>query len=121
MKICVTRNRLYIQSSLLILDHEKTWNIRFIIAVDNMLFSIQKYSDFSYFSTKTYGCGYSLDWLIVLGLNAMSTPPGYFVSFPREREKRNRRGNKGDEREGQGKKRNRNESEETEETRNVSV
>ena len=37
---------------------------------------------------------------------------GHFVSSPREREKRDRRG---DEREGQGRKRNRNESEETEE------
>ena len=37
------------------------------------------------------------------------------MSSPREREKRDRRENRGDEREGQGRKRNRNESEETEE------
>ena len=44
--------------------------------------------------------------------NDMSTPVSHFVSSPREREKRARRG---DERERQGRKRNRNESEETEE------
>ena len=43
---------------------------------------------------------------------------GHFVSSPREREKRDRRG---DEREGQGRKRNRNENEETDETRKVSI
>ena len=42
----------------------------------------------------------------------MSTLVGHFVSSPRERKKRDSRG---DEREGQGRKRNRNESEETEE------
>ena len=50
--------------------------------------------------------------MIVLGFNDTSTLKGHFVSSPREREKRDRRG---DEREGQGRKRNRNESEETEE------
>ena len=48
----------------------------------------------------------------VLGLNDTSSLVGNFVSFPREREKRD---NRGDGREGQGRKRNRNESEETEE------
>ena len=42
----------------------------------------------------------------------MSTLVGHFVSFPREREKKDRIV---DERERQGRKRNRNESEETEE------
>ena len=50
--------------------------------------------------------------LIVLGFNDTSTLEGHFVSSPREREKRDSRG---DERKGQGRKRNRNESEETEE------
>ena len=45
-----------------------------------------------------------------LGFNDTSTHVGHFVSSPREREKRDRRG---DEREGQGRKEN--ESEETEE------
>ena len=49
--------------------------------------------------------------LLVLGFNDTSTLVGHFVSSPREREKRDSRG---DEREGQGGKRNRNESEETE-------
>ena len=49
--------------------------------------------------------------LIELGLNDTSTFVGHFVSSPRDREKRDRRG---DEREG-WEKRNRNESEETEE------
>ena len=40
---------------------------------------------------------------------------GHFVLSPREREKRDRRDNRGDQREGQGRKRNRNESKETEE------
>ena len=41
---------------------------------------------------------------------------GHFVSFPREREKRDsRRDSRRDTRDGQGRKRNRNESEETEE------
>ena len=40
----------------------------------------------------------------------MSTLVGHFLSSPREREKRDRRGN---EREGQGRKKNRNGSEET--------
>ena len=40
---------------------------------------------------------------------------GHFVLSPREREKRDRRGNRGDESEGQKRERNRNESEETEE------
>ena len=52
---------------------------------------------------------------IVLGFNDTSTLEGYFVSSPREREKRDRRESRGDEREGQGRKRNRKESEETEE------
>ena len=54
--------------------------------------------------------------LIVLGFNSMSTLESHFVLSPREREKRDRRG---DEREGQGRKRNRNESEETEEIKTV--
>ena len=50
--------------------------------------------------------------MIVLGFNDTSTLVDHFVSFPREREKRDSRI---DEREEQGRKRNRNESEETEE------
>ena len=50
--------------------------------------------------------------LIELGFNNMSTLVGHFVLSPREREKRDSRG---DGREGQGRKRNRNENEETEE------
>ena len=50
----------------------------------------------------------------MLGFNNMLTLVGHFVSSPREREKRDSRG---DEREGQGRKKNRNESKETEETR----
>ena len=50
--------------------------------------------------------------LTVLGFNDTSTLVGHFVSSPREREKRDRRG---DEREGQGRKRKMNESQETEE------
>ena len=49
----------------------------------------------------------------MLGFNDKSTLVDHFVSTPREREKRDSRG---DERDGQGRKRNRNESEETEET-----
>ena len=56
--------------------------------------------------------------LFVFGFHDMSTLVGHFVSSPREREKRDSRG---DEREGQGRKRKMNESEEAEETRNVSV
>ena len=52
--------------------------------------------------------------LIVLGLNDTSTLVGHFLSSPREKEKRDRRG---DEIEGQGRKSNRNQSEETEEIR----
>ena len=48
----------------------------------------------------------------MLGFNDTSTLEGHFVSSPREREKRDSRG---DESGGQGRKRNRNESEETEE------
>ena len=48
----------------------------------------------------------------MLGFNDTFTLVGHFVLSPREREKRDSRG---DEREGQGRKRNRNESEETEE------
>ena len=51
-------------------------------------------------------------YLNELELNNTSTLVGHFVSSPREREKRDCRG---DEREGQGRKRNKNESEETEE------
>ena len=47
----------------------------------------------------------------MLGFNDKSTLVDHFVSTPREREKRDSRG---DERDGQGRKRNRNESEETE-------
>ena len=61
------------------------------------------------------GAENALMLLIVLGFNDTSTLEGHFVSSPREREKRDRRGSRGDEREGQGRKRNRNESEETEE------
>ena len=53
--------------------------------------------------------------LIVLGFNDTSTLVGHFVLSSREREKRDRRGSRGDDREGQGRKRNRNESEEIEE------
>ena len=55
---------------------------------------------------------------IVLGFNDMSTLVGHFVSYPREREKIDRKESRGDEREGQGRMRNRNESEETEEIKN---
>ena len=47
----------------------------------------------------------------MLGFNNTSTLVGHFVLSPREREKRDSRG---DEREGQGRKRKMNESEETE-------
>ena len=50
--------------------------------------------------------------LFVFGFHDMSTLVGHFVSSPREREKRDSRG---DEREGQGRKRKMNESEEAEE------
>ena len=50
--------------------------------------------------------------LIVLGFNNMSTLVGHFVASPKERKKRDRRG---DERAGQGRKMRMNESEETEE------
>ena len=48
--------------------------------------------------------------LFVLGFNDTSTLVGHFLSSPRGREKRDRRG---DEREGHGRKRKMNESEET--------
>ena len=54
----------------------------------------------------------------MLELNDTSTLVGHFVSSPREkgeRKKKGRRDSRGDEREGQGRKRNSNESEETEE------
>ena len=54
-------------------------------------------------------------YLIVLVFNDTSTLVGDFVSSPREREKRDRKDNRGDEREGQGRKRKLNESEETRE------
>ena len=54
-------------------------------------------------------CFSGFDWLIVLGFND-TTLVGHFVWSPREREKRDSRG---DDIEGQGRKRNRNESEET--------
>ena len=50
-----------------------------------------------------------------VGFNDTSTLVGHFVSSPREREKRDRRANRGDEREGHRRKRNGNESEETKE------
>ena len=59
---------------------------------------------------------FSLNWLVVLGFNNMSTLVGHFVSSPRDREKTDRRDSRGTEREGQKGKKNRNESEETEET-----
>ena len=52
--------------------------------------------------------------MIVLGFNDTSTLVGHFMSSPREREKRDSRG---DDREEQGRKRNSNESEEIEETK----
>ena len=55
----------------------------------------------------------SLNWLVVLGFNNMSTLVGHFVSSPRDREKTDRRDSRGTEREGQKGKKNRNESEET--------
>ena len=55
---------------------------------------------------------WSMNLLIVLGFNDMSTLVDY---SPREREKRDR----GDERDGQGGKRNKNESEETEEIKTL--
>ena len=51
----------------------------------------------------------------MLGFNDMSTLVGYFVSSPREREKRDRGDSRGDEREGQGSRGKMNESEETKE------
>ena len=59
--------------------------------------------------------------LIVLGFNDTSILVGYFVSLPREREKRDKRDSRGDEREGQGRKRNRNESKETEEIKTFAL
>ena len=47
----------------------------------------------------------------MLGFNDTSILEGYFVSSPREREKRDRRDTRGDERGGQGRKRKMNESE----------
>ena len=49
----------------------------------------------------------------------MSNLVGHFVLSSRERKKRDRRDNRGDEREGQGRKRNRNESEEIEKNKNI--
>ena len=46
----------------------------------------------------------------MLGFNNTSINVGYFVSSPREREKRDRRNSRGDESEGQGRKRKMNES-----------
>ena len=57
-------------------------------------------------------------FLLCLGFKDMSTLVGQFVSSSRDREKRDRRENRGDEREGQGRKRKMNESEETEEIKN---
>ena len=54
----------------------------------------------------------------MLGFNNMSTHLGHFVSFPREREKRDRKDSSGDKREGQGRKRKMNGSEEKEEIKN---
>ena len=51
---------------------------------------------------------------IVLGFNYMSTIVAHFVLSPREREKRDRRGSRGDEREGQRRKRGTGEKEENE-------
>ena len=51
----------------------------------------------------------------MLGFNDTSTIVCRFVSSPREREKRDKGGSRGDEREGQGRKRKMNENEETEE------
>ena len=53
-------------------------------------------------------------FFIVLGFNDTSTLVGHFVSSPREREKRDRRG---DEKKGQGRRRKMNESEESEEVK----
>ena len=53
--------------------------------------------------------------MIVLGFNGTPTLVGHFVSFPREREKRDRRDSRGDERDEQGRKMDKNGSEETEE------
>ena len=61
------------------------------------------------------GCKRDTKIWIVLGFNDTSTLVGHFVSSPREREKRDRRGSRGAEREGQGRKRKMNESNETEE------
>ena len=58
-------------------------------------------------------------FFIVLGFNDTSALVGHFVSFPRKREKRDRRDSSGDKRGGQTRKRNRNESEETEEIKNI--
>ena len=52
----------------------------------------------------------------MLEFNDTSTLVSHFVSSPREREKRDSRG---DEREGQGRKRNRDEKEEIEEIKNI--
>ena len=57
--------------------------------------------------------------LIVLRFNDTSSLVGHFVSFPREREKTDRRDSSGDKREGLGRKRNRNEREATEEIKTV--
>ena len=52
-----------------------------------------------------------------VGFNDTSILVGHFVSYPREREKRDSRGDEG---EGQGRKRNRNEREEPEEIKKFS-
>ena len=57
----------------------------------------------------------------MLESNDTSTLVSHFVSSPREREKRDRRNDRGDEREGQGRKKNRNEREETEEMKAYSL
>ena len=49
-------------------------------------------------------CAPAFVCLFVLGFNDTSTLMGHSVSFPREKEKRDRRDSRGDEREGLGKK-----------------
>ena len=53
----------------------------------------------------------AFEGLIVSGFNDTSILVGHFASSLREKEKRDKRNNRGDEREGRSRKRNRNESE----------
>ena len=81
--------------------------------LDQMLHSVVSDQGLHYFPVTGLGVSSLHYCFIVLGFKDMSTIMGHFASSPRE--KRDRRGSRGDEREGQGRKRKMNESEETEE------